>query len=196
MSSSILLIEDERIVAENLANILKGAGYSEVAIASSRKEAIALYGSQEVCLIISDVNLFGSHEGPKIVKELLSFNPVPVIYLTAYSDQQTLEDALETAPAAYVLKPFTERQLLVAVKMALGGNVSSTLPGQVQKPSGRELEIIQCLAEGNNSKEIAEKLFISEHTVRTHRRNLLKKLEIGSSSELIAIAIKLKWIRP
>lgn len=196
MNSSILLIEDERLVAENIATILREAGYARVAIASKRQEAIDFFSKNETSLIISDVNLFGQHEGPGIVKELLEIVRVPVIYLTAYSEQQTLEDALATAPAAYVLKPFTERQLLVAVKMALRENTSLTSPENVQKPSGREMEIIQCLAEGFNSKKIANKLFISEHTVRTHRRNMLKKLDIGSSSELIAMAIKLKWIKP
>lgn len=195
MNSSILLIEDERLVAEHIATILRDAGYKKVAIASKREEALSFYSRNEVCLIISDVNLFGDHEGPRIVKELLGINHAPVIYLTAYSEQQTLEDALATAPIAYVLKPFTERQLLVTVKMALRDHFNSALPDHVQKPSSREIEIIQCLAEGHNSKEIADKLFISEHTVRTHRRNLLKKLEVGSSSELITMAIKLKWVK-
>lgn len=194
MAFSILLIEDERLVAENIATILKEASYENISIVSKRKEAINFYQENEVILIISDINLYGQHEGPLIVKELLTLRKCPVIYLTAYSDQQILEDALETEPSAYVLKPFTERQLLVAVKMALREQESAIWAENLQKPSVRELEIIRYLAEGMNSKEIAKRLFISEHTVRTHRRNMLKKLGLGSSSELTALSIKLKWI--
>lgn len=196
MPESILLIEDERLVAENIATIMREATNYQVNIVSRKEEAIAYYTSNEVSLIISDVNLFGQHEGPVIVKELLELKKCPVIYLTAYSEQQTLDSALATAPSAYVLKPFTERQLLVAVKMALVKSGKAGSPENLLKPSVRELEIIQYLAKGLNSKGIADRLFISEHTVRTHRRNLLRKFEIGNTSELTALAIKLKWINP
>lgn len=194
MSSTILIIEDERLVAEYIASVLQQASYTTVAIASNRNEAVSVYKSHNVSLVISDVNLFGLHQGPLIVKELLAIKSVPVVYLTAYSEQQTLDDALATEPAAYVLKPFTERQLLVAVKMALRVNTDEDNFSSSQKPSGREAEIVHFLASGYNSKEIADELFISEHTVRTHRRNLLKKFDVKSTSELIAMAVKLKWI--
>ncbi|WP_168194065.1 DNA-binding response regulator [Pontibacter sp. SGAir0037] len=189
-----MIIEDERLVAEHVASVLKQAQYEHVVIANNRKDAMQLYRQQGVDLIISDINLYGQHEGPLIIRELLAIRPAPVVYLTAYSEQQTLDDALLTAPAAYVLKPFTERQLLVAVKMALRQTEAVT-PGNEPKPSARELDIIQYLAEGMSSKKIAEKLFISEYTVNTHRRNILRKFDVGTSSELIAMAVKQRWIK-
>lgn len=194
MFSPVLIIEDERLVAEYVSSVLHEAGYGPVTLASRKDEAIAFFEQNEVSLVISDINLYGVHEGPLLVRELLFLKPVPVIYLTAYSEQQTLEDALLTEPAAYVLKPFTERQLLVAVKMALHSRTESAEDKSMQKPSGREAEIVHYLASGYKSKEIAEKLFISEHTVRTHRRNLLKKFDLKSTSEMVAMAIKFRWI--
>ena len=59
-----------------------------------------------------------------------------------------------------------------------------------QELSEREVEIIQCVADGKNSKTIAEELFISEHTVKTHRRNIMHKLHVKTSAELIKLAIE------
>ncbi|GAB3204606.1 DNA-binding NarL/FixJ family response regulator [Pontibacter aydingkolensis] len=195
MQKNILIIEDERLVAEYISSILREAGYSGAAIADNRAGAVAFYTNNPVSLIISDLNLFGVYEGHLIVRELQKIKPAPVVYLTAYSEQQTLEDALSTEPIAYVLKPFTERQLLVAVKMALRQHAEACVNGSEQRPSDREMDIVRYLAEGYKSKEIAEKLFISENTVRTHRRNLLRKFDLRTSSELIAMAVKLKWIK-
>ena len=181
-------------MAEYIVSVLKEAGYDTVAIANSKSDALAYYQQHAVSLIISDINLYGVNEGHRIVRELQNLKPAPVIYLTAYSDQQTLEDALTTEPVAYVVKPFTERQLLVAVKMALRPQTEAAVAGNEQRPSDRELEVVRYLAAGYKSREIAEKLFISENTVHTHRRNLLRKFELKTSSELIAMAVRLKWI--
>ncbi|MBC5994544.1 response regulator transcription factor [Pontibacter cellulosilyticus] len=195
MKQNILIIEDEQLVAEHISSVLRAAGYEDVAITNNRADAIDFCQTTSVSLIISDLNLFGSYEGHLIVKELQKIEPIPVIYLTAYSGQQTLDDALSTEPVAYVLKPFTERQLLVAVKMALRAQADVSANGKDQRPSDREMDIVRCMAAGYKSREIAEKLFISENTVRTHRRNLLRKFELKTSSELIAMAVKLKWIK-
>lgn len=195
MQNKILIIEDEWLVAEYISSVLSAAGYKEVAITNNRADAIAFYTDHNVGLIISDLNLFGVYEGHLIVKDLQKIKPAPVVYLTAYSEQQTLEDALSTEPVAYVLKPFTERQLLVAVKMALRPPTDAAIDGKDQRPSDREMDIVRYLAEGYKSREIADKLFISENTVRTHRRNLLRKFELRTSSELIAMAVKLKWLK-
>lgn len=192
MPNQILIIEDERLVAEHVAAVLRMAGYEHILLCSNRREAFKAYtATKNVQLIISDLNLFGTYEGHLIVQELQQLKPVPVIYLTAYSEQQTLDDALSTEPVAYVLKPFTDRQLLIAVKMALRAAADTS----AQRPSEREMDIVRYLAEGYKSREIADKLFISENTVRTHRRNLLRKFDLKTSSELIAMAVKLKWLK-
>ncbi|WP_299820830.1 response regulator transcription factor [uncultured Pontibacter sp.] len=194
--NNILVIEDERLVAEYIASVLREAGHKQVAITDNRDEALAFYQSNAVSLVISDLNLFGAYEGHLIVKELLKIKPTPVIYLTAYSGQQTVDDALSTEPVAYVLKPFTERQLLIAVTMALRPQATDgAAEGKDLRPSDREMDIVRYLAAGFKSREIAEKLFISENTVRTHRRNLLRKFDLKTSSELIAMAVKHKWIK-
>ncbi|HSI90528.1 MAG TPA: DNA-binding response regulator, partial [Adhaeribacter sp.] len=183
MDGHTLIIEDERLVAENVAAILQQAGYCQTFITDQLAEARHFFLNNPVKLIISDIHLHNSQvSGPDIVRDLQARRPVPVIYLTAFSEELIVEDALKTEPAAYVLKPFTDRQLLVAVRLAVKTLADEPTAAVCPKPSVRELEIVQYLSEGLSSKKIGERLFISEHTVSTHRRNLLKRYALESSS--------------
>lgn len=198
MKGHILIIEDERIVAENLSWTVRQHLEVTSYIVDNVNDALKYFEQNTVDLIISDINLYGQRIGPEIVHALLSLKRVPVIYLTAYSGDQELKAALDTQPVAYVVKPYLERQILVAVKMALtkveAEQETLTEAEQVSRPTQRELEIIQLVAEGLSSRKIADKLFISEHTVSTHRKNILRRYHMDSTGELVAFAIKHKWI--
>jgi DNA-binding NarL/FixJ family response regulator len=197
LKGHILIIEDEQIVAENLASIIKQhVGVSSL-IVDSECEAITRFKTNEILLLISDINLYGQPIGPQIVQLLQQIKAVPVIYITAYSGDQELKAALDTHPVAYVLKPYLERQILVTIKMALAtvNGEEKSSEGNVPKPTHRELEILQLIAEGLSSKKIADRLFISEHTVSTHRKNVLRRYQMESTMELVAFAVKNKWIK-
>jgi DNA-binding NarL/FixJ family response regulator len=194
MDGYILLIEDDILVAENTAFILKQAGYHTIYISDNLSDAISFQQKNKIALIISDINLHGINNGPNIIKELQVNTQIPVIYLTAYSEEQIIDDALSTSPIAFVLKPFTDRQLLVSVQIAFKQIEEQMKPGAVEKPTPRELEVIEQMAKGCSNKEISDFLYLSEHTVKAHRRNLIKKYQLRSSSELIAMSVRLKWI--
>ena len=194
MSGYILIIEDDVLVAEHTAFILKQAGYKDVFVSDNFEEVILFQQLQKVVLIISDINLHGINNGSKIVKAVQALNQAPVIYLTAYSEEQIIEEALLTSPIAFVFKPFTDRQLLVAVQIAFRQIVESNQPGKTDKPTPRELDVINQIAKGMGNKGISDYLNLSEHTIKAHRRNLIKKYQLKSSSELIAMAIRLNWI--
>jgi DNA-binding NarL/FixJ family response regulator len=194
----ILIIEDERIVAENLSSIIQQHIGVPCIIVDSESDAVTQFKANDILLLISDINLYGNSVGPQIVQKLLQIKAAPVIYITAYSEDEQLQAALDTHPVAYVLKPYLERQILVTIKMALATPSQIEKPGTestIQKPTNRELEILQLIAEGLSSRKIAERLFISEHTVSTHRKNVLKRYRMESTMELIAFAVKNKWIK-
>jgi DNA-binding NarL/FixJ family response regulator len=194
MKGYILIIEDDILVAENTAFILNEAGYDAIYISDNLTDIIKFQQKNIIALIISDINLHGINCGSKIVKELQNNTLTPVIYLTAYSEEQIVDDALETNPIAFVLKPFTDRQLLVAVQIGFKQIAENLMAGSVDKPTPREINVIEQIAKGLSNKEIAEFLFLSEHTIKAHRRNLIKKYQLRSSSELIAMSLRLKWI--
>lgn len=194
MEGYILIIEDDVLVAENIAFILKQTGYKKIYITDNISDADAFQQKKKIALIISDINIHGINEGPKIVKKLQTNTYIPVIYLTAYSEEQIVDDALSTNPIAYVLKPFTDRQLIVAVQIAVKQIAELDHAEIVEKPTPREIDVIENIAKGFSNKEIADFLFLSEHTIKAHRRNLIRKYQLRSSSELIAMSIRLKWI--
>jgi DNA-binding NarL/FixJ family response regulator len=194
MEDYILIIEDDILVAENTAFILNQAGYDTIYISDNLIDVIKFQQKNKIALIISDINLHGINTGSKIVKELQNNVPTPVIYLTAYSEAQIVDEALETNPIAFVLKPFTDRQLLVAVQIGFKQIAEQSVAGSIEKPTPREIQVIEQIAKGLSNKEIAEFLFLSEHTIKAHRRNLIKKYQLRSSSELIAMSLRLKWI--
>ncbi|WP_342303759.1 response regulator [Methanolobus sp. ZRKC5] len=115
----ILVVEDENVVALELKKRLKKLGYQVSSVASSGKEAINKVEGFLPNLVIMDIRLKGDMDGiqaAQIIKE--KFN-IPVIYLTAHSDDETLKRAKQTEPYGYILKPFEEDDLRTAIEIAL-----------------------------------------------------------------------------
>lgn len=196
MKKKVLIVEDDAIVARDIQQILKKNNFSVVGIANSAKNALDLFNHFKVDLILCDINLGKGGSGIDLIKIIKSKNEnIHVIFLSAYSDEHTVNNAFETTPNSYVTKPFTEEQLIVATK-----RVFATASKQKIKTTGnayptrREMQILKQVAKGHTSKEIAEKLGISFETVQTHRKNLLNKFNLNSSAELIAYSLKSKWI--
>lgn len=189
----ILIIEDEALVAHDIKNILVHVGYAVVGIADNRDDALNLFKQHEVDLIVCDIQLKGQPNGIDTISELIKIKKVLVIYLTAYSDQSTVEAALRTEPSSYLLKPFTDKQLTIAVELAIKQIVKegATENGLL---SEREIDVLKLMAQGENSERISNALNISFHTVKTHRRNMLQRLQLKNSSELILWATKKGYI--
>lgn len=119
MTSQILVVEDEIIISEDIQKKLKKMGYSVPAVVSSGEDAIKKVKENNPDLILMDIIIHGEIDGIETVEKIHSFSDIPVIYLTAYADQTTLERAKITEPFGYLLKPFKERELLITIEMAL-----------------------------------------------------------------------------
>ena len=115
----ILLIEDEAVLALDLSDLLQAEGYVVVGIADNGPQALALYQAHPVDLVLCDIRIQGPWDGIETVTRLGDGQPVPVIYVSAYSDPAMRERALQTLPAAYLLKPVTPDSLRVAIELAL-----------------------------------------------------------------------------
>lgn len=115
----IVLLEDEAIVIQDLVMRLTEMGYEEVKAFTNVPDFTAYTQHNIPDLCIVDINLKGELSGIDAVKELKSKCNIPIIYLTAQGDQQTLEEALETTPSAYLLKPFNEFELHAAIELAM-----------------------------------------------------------------------------
>ena len=119
MKARILVVEDEFITATDIQNNLKGMGYDVPVVVDNGEEAIRRAGELRPGLVLMDITLKGRMNGIEAAKEIRSRYDIPVIYLTAHSDESTFRDALVTEPFGYILKPFENREMRISIEMAL-----------------------------------------------------------------------------
>lgn len=115
----ILVVEDEIIVAEDIKDSLEDLGYTVTAIADSGKKAIEKAAETQPNLVLMDIRLKGNMDGIQAAEQIWNRFNIPVVYLTANSDPNTLQRAKATEPFGYITKPFKERELHTAVDIAL-----------------------------------------------------------------------------
>lgn len=115
----ILVVEDEHIVAMGIKRMLKSLGYTVTGVASSGEDAIGKVESTFPDIVLMDIMLKGDMDGVEAAKEIRERFDVPVVYLTAYSDNKILERVKRTEPFGYIIKPFDEKDLYSSIEVAL-----------------------------------------------------------------------------
>ncbi len=115
----VLIVEDERIVAEDIKNSLESLGYTVCAVASTGMEALKKVGEAHPDAVLMDIILRGKMDGIEAASRIRFQYDIPVIYLTAYDDQRMVGRAKETEPYGYVVKPFKEGELHAAIETAI-----------------------------------------------------------------------------
>lgn len=133
----ILIVEDEAVLAMYVSDLLEAQGYAVVDTADTGREALSIYKNNRVDLLLCDINLKGDWDGIETARQIIDFKPVPVIYLTAFSDKQTIDRAKETLPAAYLTKPVRPENLNIAVDLALH-NFAQNRPAAKKEDTSRQ----------------------------------------------------------
>lgn len=118
-NEKLLIVEDEKIIALDLQRRLERFGYSVVGTAGDGEEAIRQAGELDPDMILMDIMLSGSMNGIEAAKVIKERHGIPIIFLTAFADEPTLERAKEVEPYGYILKPFKERELYSTIDIAL-----------------------------------------------------------------------------
>lgn len=117
--TNVLVVEDENIVAKDIQHSLKKLGYNVVGIASSGEKAIAIASEHKPDIVLMDIMLQGDMSGIESAKQIRENFNIPVVYLTAYADENTLNKAKITEPYGYIIKPFKEIDIHTSIEMAL-----------------------------------------------------------------------------
>ena len=115
----ILIVEDEIIIAEGLQRKLKTMGYDVPVIVSSGEETIKIIKENNPDLVLMDIVIHGKMDGIETAKQIHSLFDIPVVYLTAFADEKTLERAKITEPFGYLIKPYKDRELQITIEIAL-----------------------------------------------------------------------------
>lgn len=115
----ILIVEDEKIVAMDIQKSLETMGYFVCATASSGEEAVQKAGETRPDLTLMDIVLKGEMDGIMAAEQINALFKIPIVYLTAYDDEDILQRAKITTPYGYIIKPFNDRELRIAIEVAL-----------------------------------------------------------------------------
>ena len=115
----IMIVEDELLTVELIRQILTDRGYNVVSAVSSGEEALRELSNNKSDLVLMDIMIKGRTDGISLTKIINERYDIPVIYLTAYADDNTIERARQTESYGYILKPFGESELISSIEIAL-----------------------------------------------------------------------------
>ncbi len=196
----IVIVDDDRLVSLSLKTILEASKEVEVlGIGNDGAEGVKLYTKYEPDVLLMDIRMqeMTGLEAAEII--LNKYKNAKILFLTTFSDSEYIEKALRLGVKGYILKQNYE-SILPAIKAVFsgqsvfGGEIMEKLPILMEKKpqfnyqseniNDKELEIIELVAKGLNNKEISEKLFFSEGTVRNYLSNILEKLELRDRTQL------------
>jgi DNA-binding NarL/FixJ family response regulator len=207
MLINVGIVEDNNKIREGLAAIIDGSdGFRCKAKFANAEEALKQLPKENPDVVLMDINLPGM-SGIECVVKLKEILPeVQIMMLTVYEDNETIFKSLIAGATGYILKRTPPVELLEAIKELNGGG--SPMSDQIARKvvqafqqmgissketenlSERESEILSYLSKGYHDKEIADRLFLSVKTVRTHLRNIYKKLHVRSRTEAVLKYLK------
>ncbi|HRC43818.1 MAG TPA: response regulator transcription factor [Nitrospira sp.] len=211
-SIRVLLADDHRLMRAGLRALLKSLDLVQVvAEAGTGHEAIQLAEQHQPDIVIMDIGM-PELNGLEATARLKKLNPAPrIIILSMHANEEYVKRALQTGAAGYLLKGAEPAELELAIKAVMRGEtyLTSAISKQVvqnylyperrktspiQELTPRQREILQLVAEGHSSKDIALKLNLSVKTVDTHRTELMQRLDIHDIAGLVRYAIRIGLI--
>ena len=140
----IMVVEDEAVISMEIQDRLTKMGHSICGTAASGEEAVSIATAKRPDLILMDVQLRGEVDGVQTAKQIRDLIEIPIIYLTAFADDRTVERAKLTQPFGYLIKPFSEKELYAAIEMALYKN---SMEARVRDSERRYATTIRCIAD-------------------------------------------------
>lgn len=209
MQLSVLIVDDHRILRQGLKSLLeKESDLSVAAEADDGREALEILDSRPIDLVIMDVAMPGLN-GIEATRKLLSISPqTKVIGLSMHTDRRFVAEMLKAGAVGFVSKDSAFEELVQAIRTVQAGKVylsppaagvvvdeylrrsAPAEPSAFSSLTAREREVLQLMAEGRNTKQIAMDLRVSIKTVETHRRQIMEKLGLYSVAELTKYAIR------
>jgi two-component system, NarL family, response regulator NreC len=204
MRRRVLIADDHQIVRQGLRALLEKAGHVVVAEAANGREAVDLAAEHQIDIAVLDL-LMPVLNGVDAARELVRIAPqTRTILLTMHTDRPYVLEAMQAGAKGYVLKTQTAEDLVHAIeKVSRGGVyvspvVTVSLVDAIleKRQSGardltaRERQVLQLIAEGNSTKQIARVLDITPKTAESHRARLMKKLDIHDTAGLVRYAVR------
>ena len=208
MTLKILIADDHQLFRKGLISLInQNSDYEVISEASNGRIAVRLAKKLSPDIVIMDVNMpeLNGIDATRLIRS--DSAEIKIIALSMYSDKRFIKEMLKSGSNGYVVKDCAFDELLIAIKTVMAGNIylspdvtasivdditnSATASiSQAYPLSTREREVLQLIAEGNSTKEIASSMCLSPKTIESHRKNIMDKLEIHSVAELTKFAIR------
>lgn len=204
----IVLADDHEIVRDGLKTLLeKERDFEVVGMAGDGQETIRMLSETEADIAVMDINM-PNLSGVEATKQIQSeFPRVKVLILSVHTDSEMVGRMLEAGASGYLPKSCAAQELIEAIRMVMRNHtyispkVSDSVIAYLQRQPApkdslfesltvREREVLQLIAEGKSTKEIANQLHVSDSTAETHRLKIMEKLNIHSIAELTKYAIR------
>ena len=200
---TVFLVDDHEIVREGIKRMLVAApGVTVVGEASSGEEALRLVPLAGPDVVLLDLSLPGI-QGLEVLEGLAGLaSPPRVVVLTIHDEAKLVLGAARLGAHGYVLKQASRNELLEAISAAAAGGfyfspeivdvlrAPSAAPASEATLSARELEVLRLVAAGADNREIAERLYVSSETVKSHLANVYRKLGVAGRAHAVAAALR------
>ena len=199
MSLRILIVEDHRLVSQGMEMMLSMVDdFEMVGVKTTGDEAVEAVRTDNVDIVLMDVNLGKGLNGIEATKQIKSISPeTKVMMLTMFTDPATVTEAVKAGADGYLSKGSERETVERAIRDIMAGDsvldpsvtrgvfgrLGDRDPGALTE---RELGILQVLAEGKSTKEVAETVFLSEETVKTYLKQIFRKLGVRDRTEAVA----------
>jgi len=195
----ILSVDDHPLMREGIAAMIRSqADMSLVAEAASGGEAVTLFRKHQPDVALMDLRLPDMSGIDALIAIRSEFAEARVIMLTTFEGDAEIQRALAAGARGYLLKSMPPRDLVEVIRQVHSGKkrIPSEVAANLAEHLGeesltpRELEVLRHIAGGNRNRDIAEKLFISEETVKVHIKHIMEKLSASDRTQAVAIAIR------
>ena len=192
--SKILIVEDEPIIAKEIAMNLEDNGFEISGIAHNSEKALEYLFNKDIDLAILDIAIAGNKNGLELGEIINTNYKIPFIYLTSFADKDTINQAANTFPEGYIVKPFKEDDIAPVINIALKRyrSRSKAMPALEELNHGlknqitkSEYKVIEKIYEGKLNSDIADELYISINTVKKHTNNIYRKLGVDRKPQLL-----------
>ncbi len=208
---NVIIVDDEKLIREGLSIILGSTPWINIAgLCSNGKEALELCRSKEVDVVLMDIRMpvCDGVMGTKLIKD--EFSKIKILVLTTFKDDEYIYDAMKYGASGYLLKDTSYESIIDSIKSVYNGSIvvhpeiASKLIGNIQdknkntideimknfKLTQREVEIITGIGSGLTNKEIGDKLYITEGTVKNYISDILSKLELRDRTQIAIFALR------
>ncbi len=204
-TKKVVILEDEKIIALDIAKRLKNLGYGVMKILGHSDKAIDYLNFHTPDLLLCDIRIKGPLDGIDVAKIVQKKQKFPVVFVTSMADKGTLDKAKQVLPYGYIVKPFSTTDLSTSIEVALykfqaeldrltlskdkiDGNLQNSL-------TDIEFNYLKDITHGLSNKEICEKHCVSINTVKSHMKSLMKKMQCRNRAEMMNLMLNLFGIQ-